>query len=856
MLALIAAPLAYAQTDDSDVHVDTVATVQDVIDYFTITESQLGEDDDMTTDIIQVGSANNVYTSNIGYTWSAARFKYRALDNKYNDVYFNGVQVNGAENGRFQFSNIGGINDAVRQKDAASPFEDNTYSMSGLGGSTNYDFRAASMPVGHKVTLSGCNRNYTLRAMYSYGTGLSKSGWAFYGTVGYRWANMNTAAVKGTFYNSLSYFLSIEKKWGDRHSLSLSTWGNPTERAQQGASTDEAYWLANDRQYNPYWGYQNGEKRASRVVNDFAPSAVLTWDWKINDDMKLTTSVFGKYGKYSATRLNYNDSKNPAPDYWKAFPSSYYDVWDIENVETGYTGNIQNWSYAVQQWNDAVNYWTSSEANRQINFDRLYEANQTNNLAGKDAAYYISAKHNDNIQLRLSTAWSWNIDKNTKWHVGLQLGGNKGMHYQTMEDMLGANSMHNINNYAIGTYLPGSAQTQYDLNNPNGVVNKGDKMAYDYDLWVRDIRLWTSFVKDYGISHNYITGKIGLKQMWRNGHMRNGICADNSYGESDKSGFLDGGAKIGTVLNLGKGNAITFGVGYEAKAPEASNAFVSPEMNNDFVKNLRNEKVISADLGYAINNNWLRLNLNGYYYHTYNGTEWQNFYFDDVNSFTYVSLNNIQKQYYGVELGAKINITSSLNITLLGNYSESEYTENSDVNYMLSTSGNAISDICFNKGMHESGTPLAAVSLGINYKIKGWYLNLTGNYYDRIYLSYSPCLRYKANVTTTYEDPVSGETKETYNVPGQAKGNGGFMLDASIGKQFKIAHHPLSVNLQLCNITNNTGITTGGYEQSRSNYSTNKSGTAGNERIYNFTMNPKKFYAQGFNFMLNVNYRF
>ena len=50
------------------------------------------------------------------------------------------------------------------------------------------------------------------------------------------------------------------------HSLALSTWGNPTERSTQGASTDEAYWLANDYQYNPYWGYQNGHKRNSRVV--------------------------------------------------------------------------------------------------------------------------------------------------------------------------------------------------------------------------------------------------------------------------------------------------------------------------------------------------------------------------------------------------------------------------------------------------------------------------------------------------------------------------------------------------------------------------------------------------------------
>ena len=82
------------------------------------------------------------------------------------------------------------------------------------------------------------------------------------------------------------------------------------------------------------------------------------------------------------------------------------------------------------------------------------------------------------------------------------------------------------------------------------------------------------------------------------------------------------------------------------------------------------------------------------------------------------------------------------------------------------------------------------------------------------------------------------------------------MLDASIGKQITVAHHPMSINLTLTNILNNRGICTGGYEYSRSNYSTNKNGTQGNERIYDFRMNAKKFYAQGFNFMLNINYRF
>ena len=817
---------------------------------FVFTESQLGEDEDMTQNVIMMNSNSNVYTSNVGYLWSPVRFKFRAYSSQYSDIYMNGVQVNNLENGQFNYSTIGGMNDATRNQDAATPFEVNAFGMSSIGGSSNYDFRASNYAAGNKVTLSGLNRNYTLRAMYTYGTGLTKKGWAFFGTVGYRWANMNTAAVDGTFYNSLGYFLSAQKVINENHSLNLATWGNPTERAQQGASTDEAYWLANDRQYNPYWGYQNGEKRASRVVNNYEPSVLLTWDYKINERMKLTTSAFTKYAKYSSTRLNYN-GQNPAPDYWKNFPSYNYDVWSNTGTAAEYAA-----------WEKSRDYWMSSIRHRQIDFDKLYFANQQLNTTGHDAVYWIEAKHNDHLANSLGSTFDWSIDNSTKFQVGLQLANNKGYHYSTMEDLLGGAYFHNVNTYAQGRYASNDSEIQYDLNNPNGVVREGDKMRYDYDIISQNAKAWASFVKDKGISHNYLSAKMGATQMWRNGHMLNGFydpakgwAKNASYGKSGKAHFLDGGFKVGSTLNLGKGNSISMGVGYEARAPRASVAFESPEMNNNFVPNLKKEKIFSAELGYALNCSWARLNLTGYYTHTYDGTDWQNFYFDDVNSFTYVSLTGLEKDYYGAELGVTFKVTSNFDINVTGTMAEAKYTSNSRVDYMLSTEGTTKQDICYNKGMRESGTPLAAISLGLSYRIKGWYLDLTGNYYDRIYLSYSPCMRYYETLSKAgYVNNVNGQ--DVINVPQQAKGNGGFMLDASIGHQFKVAKRPLSVNLMLTNITNNQKICTGGYEQSRSDYSVNSATGTASDRTYKFSNNPKKFYALGINGMLNVNYRF
>jgi hypothetical protein len=83
------------------------------------------------------------------------------------------------------------------------------------------------------------------------------------------------------------------------------------------------------------------------------------------------------------------------------------------------------------------------------------------------------------------------------------------------------------------------------------------------------------------------------------------------------------------------------------------------------------------------------------------------------------------------------------------------------------------------------------------------------------------------------------------------------MLDLSIGKSIRMKKGQLSINLSLTNLLNNTDICTGGYEQSRSNYSVSSTtGEVGSARFYKFDKNPKKYYTYGINGMLNIGYRF
>lgn len=811
---------------------------------FTFTEAQLGEDDNTLNTISIVGSNNNVYAKEVGYRFSAARFKYRALGGKYNEMYINGNPVNDVERGEFNFSYVGGLNNQTRSADHALPFEDTNYAMTALGGSNNYNFRPSSMPAGHRLSLSGANRNYTLRGMYSYNSGVSEKGWIFSAGLTYRWANMETANVEGTFYNALSYYVGVEKIINDKHSVSLVTWGNPTERAAQSASTDEMYWIANNFQYNPNWGWQDGKKRSSRIVNSWSPSVLATWDWKIDDKNKLVTSLLGKYQMYSSSRLNYNNGTNPAPDYYNRMPSYFYNVWNpvIGNTDAAYAN-----------WQNAYNYLSASDENRQINWDRLYAANRNANLAGESALYYLQAYHDDQMALNLTSNLQHRLNSTSSINLGITLSTNKGMHYQTLEDKLGANSFKNVNTYVTGKYGETDSQSMYDIRDGGKEIAVGDRFGYDYNILVNKASLWatyaTSILKG---SRVFVSGRISGTTMQRDGKMQNGLAPENSLGKSGTAKFLDGGGKVGANFNLGKGHNILVGVTLEGKSPTARTAFLAPQINNDFVKDIKVETVFGAELGYTLSNSWLQASLNGYFNQMQDVTEYSMAYSDVEHSFTYISLTGIKKQYYGVELGLNFKVNDWLNIKALGTISEAKYANNADVTFMKSdgeadTDGTLyFHDTCLNKDMREGGTPLAAASLDLSYHRKGWFIDLIGNYYDKIYLYYSPITRYEKDVQTAIN---AGNNPDL----SQAKGKGGFMLDASIGRSIYLKKgRSMSINLMLTNLLDNRKICTGGMEQNRSDY--NDKGEM--NRSYQFKNSPKKFYAQGINGMLNITYKF
>lgn len=809
---------------------------------FMFTESQLGEDDESAQSTSALVTSNNdVYLSNVGYLFSPMRFRVRGYDSQYSDMYINGAWFNDAETGRFSYGLIGGMNDATRNKEGIGPFEINNFTFGAIGGATNINLRASQYAAGSKLTLSGANRNYILRGMFTHSTGLMKNGWAFTGSVGYRWGNNGN--IEGINYNSLSYFLSAEKVFNDRHSLSFATWGSPTERGQQMASTEEAYYLANSHYYNPNWGYQNGEKRNSRIVRQFEPSAVLSWDFKIDDTKKLTTSAGFKYSNYGKSALGWNgNAADPRPDYYKNMPSNVFDVWN--EVPT----NEQ-----LQQFNALTDLWKNNKAFRQVDWDAMYLANKNANALGKEALYYVEERHNDQIAFNFNSVFNHQWNDRNSYVAGISFNTTKGMHYKKMKDLLGANLYIDVDKFAVRDHGANSTMAQNDLMNPNRRIGEGDKFGYDYNIFVNKENAWVRYQGNNGGSlHYFLGGQIGSTQIFRDGLMRNGRAPQKSLGSSGTAKFLEGGVKAGLNWAINGNHSFSLNAGYEERAPLAYNAFIAPRIKNDFVKDLKTERIFGGDLTYHFNTPWVMGRITGYYTRFQNQVEMDAFYNDSEARFTYLSMNNVEKEHWGVEAAATFKLTSNLSLTALATWSDMQYMNNPNAVMTYESESESSADRVYAKGMHGNGTPLSAYSLGLDYSINGWFFNLTGNYYHRVYIDFSSYRRLESVLQQVGGIGVDGNGNKVVNVPSQERFDGGFMLDASIGKFIRLRNgKSLSLNLNLTNITNNTDLRTGGFEQNRGDLKQD-----GTERSYKFSKNSKYFYAFPFNAFLNIGYRF
>ena len=777
---------------------------EDALPIIILEESELEEEGSQGMSGL-LFSSGDVFSSTAAFNWGSARFRVRGYDNENDLIYMNGILMNDLVTGRPNWSDWGGLNDAVRNSETLYGLGSSNFSIPSIGGVSNINTRASHYPAGIKTSYANSMGNYNNRLMLTYSTGMMNNNWAVTFSGSRRWAN--EGYIEGTNYDAYSYFLAVERKINSSHSISLTAFGSPQNRGKLIGSTQEVYDLYGSNYYNANWGYQSGEVRNTRVANNHKPMAILTHYWDLNEKTTITTSASYAFGYSGGTALNWYGVADPRPTYYRYLP--YYNSTIENDLYAGWTDQHVDWDQF---------YFVNSK-----NLDDVYNANgiSGNYVKGNRSAYIIEDRKIGQQKVVLSTVVKHDLTSNIKLKGGLDYNWLKANHYKEIEDLLGGEFWLDIDQFAErDNQSNDSSYIQSDLKNPNRIVKTGDRFGYDYDANITKYGFWAQGDFIYGNFELYGGGGLSSTSFYRTGNMQNGRFPDDSYGDSEKQSFVNYQLNAGGTYKITGRHIVTANIAYLTRAPYFEDAYISPRTRDHIIDGLTSEKIFSADANYVIRSPYIDGRLTGYYTTFKDQADVLSFYHDVERTFVNYAMSGIDKEHMGLELGLSVKPTSEISVNgvvALGQYiytSRPQVTIGSDNEIDLQTEN----EIVYFENYYVEGTPQTAASLGIRYNSpKFWWAELSGSYYDRNYLSMNPARRTSTAIAGIDPMTIYGQEKMD-EIIREEKLAEAFTFDITGGKSWKIKKYYISLYARVNNLLDNQEIRTGGYEQLRFDY--------------------------------------
>jgi hypothetical protein len=781
-------------------------TTEQQLSLVTITENDLGDDNsgsESTSGLLQ--ATRDAYQQAAAFNWGQSRFRIRGLDNEYGTTMINGIVMNKLYDGRPQWSNWGGLNDATRNQEFTMGSSPSDYTFGSALGTQEINTRASFYRPGSRISMSGTNTNYSWRTMGTYASGMDKDGWAFVVSASRRWAQ--EGYFEGTDYAANSLFASVEKKINDKHSLNLTAIYAQNSRGKTSPNTKEVNDLMGIT-YNSYWGWQDGRKRNSREKNIDEPIIMLSHFWKLSDKSNLNTNVAFQTGTIGNSRIDYQLGNNPDPTYYKNLSSYYSNLGGFTQTQLD---NIDN----------------TFKANSQIDWNAMYIANQNSAFAGRSVYVLYEDRTDDNL-LNANSILNSSLSDHIVLNAGINVRKLRSHNHQNLMDLMGGQYFLDIDPFYAGN------ASQSDLNNPDRRVGENQTYGYNYLLHALTFDGFTQFKFTYDKVDFYLAQNFSRTEYQREGLYRNGIYADNSFGKGKSITFENFGFKGGLTYKLNGRNYFDFNGLYQTKAPSLRNTFSNARLNNVITPDLQSERIASADASYILRTPKLKARLTGFYTKIQDASEISFFYGEGIGSDdggdedTFVSeiVTGIDKQNMGVEFGLEYSITSTIKATAAASYGQYFYSDNAKLktndDALAATGANSLTDFgtVYIKNYHQAGMPQTAASFGLEYRDPNfWWVGANVNYLANSYVDFANILRTdNFSIDSATGDNYAGATPETVRaILRQEKFDAFTLVNLTGGKSWRISKANRNTVGFFASVNNlfDLQYKTGGFEQSR-----------------------------------------
>jgi hypothetical protein len=776
----------------------------------------------------------SVYATKSGGGFGDSRINIRGFDQRNIAVMINGMPVNDMENSAVFWSNWAGLSDVTSAMQVQRGLGSSKLAISSVGGTINIVTKASDMKEGGSVASTFGNANY-LKTQASYATGKMKNGLSASVLLS---QTRGDGYIDGTKFQGYNYFLAFGYEINDKHDIQFTFTGAPQWHNQRSAAptiaTFQKYGTNGEpnTKYNSDWGYLNGQEYSFRTNYYHKPVGSINWDYKINETTKLSTVVYGSWGRgggsngAGAIRGNrfFADALKTA--------DGLINVDLIQAYNSGQPVVIGGSRVTRAKIGGAYQNSSSTSNNNTNGISQIASVNSHNWYGG---VMNLNKRLNDKLVL------DFGVDARTY----------KGIHYQVLTDLLGADRYSDntdVNSVdAAGVQVPRLLTTTYEARpkaNPFYSVNQ-EKINYNNDGLVRWYGAFTQLEYSADNLTAFIQGAVS-QQAFRRDDFFKYKTTDPLY-STDYENILGGNVKGGANYNINENHNVFVNAGYYSKQPFFNAVY--PNNASVVAANLTNEKITGLEAGYGFRSAVFNANLNVYH------TNWKDRYQRSTDNSVdnpggYYDFSGITEVHSGVELEANAKVADKLKINAMFSAGKWVYDGNSVSNRYDNTNnpidGGTSTTLYLDKVKVGDAAQVTA-SLGAAYEVvKRVTLDANYRYSDKLYASISP-----GNFT-------SATNKGSLELPSYGLMDAGFSYKMLVGKN---KDNSVNFRLNVNNVLDEVYIA-----ESRTNIfaddnvsSTNAAlGTyASNNRLYNGVANANQvFFGFGrtWNFSLRYNF--
>jgi hypothetical protein len=681
----------------------------------------------------------SVYTTKSGGGFGDSRINIRGFSQENIAVMINGVPVNDMENSRVFWSNWAGLSDVTSAMQVQRGLGSSKLAISSVGGTINVVTKTSDLKRGGTISSTVGNDGY-LKTLASYSSGKLDNGFSASILMSQTFGD---GFVDGTKFAAANYFVAVGYELNKNHDFQITFTGAPQWHNQRSAAPTIADYIkygdgGNEPniRYNSDWGYLDGQEYSFRTNFYHKPVASLNWDWKINESTKLSTVVYGSWGRGGGSNGTgaIRGNRFFSPNLRK--PDGTIDV-DL-----------------IQAWNSGQEVSIIPASGPQVpnNTPRatiggFYQNNNSTSNNGTNGISKISSINSHNW-------YGGIINLNKRFNdklmldFGIDARAYRGIHFQNINDLLGAD------NFA----------DNFDLNNPNRVLafeystkphfnpffnsDYQEKINYNNDGLVRWYGAFTQLEYTTEKLTAFIQGAVSQQGFRRDDYFKY-LATDPLY-STDYENLLGGNIKGGLNYNINKNHNVFVNAGYYSKQPFFNAVY--PNNASIVNENLTNEKILGIEAGYGFRSSKFSANLNFY------RTTWKDRFIrltanidNDLNPATPTILGNaflqgVEQIHFGGEFDFSYKPIKRIAINGMVSIGNWKYGSNVEANYqddnnvvITNPSGEVFTETLYIDGLKVGDAAQTTASIGASFEVVE-RVKIDGNYRftDELYASIDP----------------------------------------------------------------------------------------------------------------------